>query len=61
MYKQLILFSIGAVLELSGCVIGYFVGELWGGIICIIGSCIMLMGAISALIKEYREKKKKKK
>lgn len=51
MYKQLILFSIGAVINISGCVAGYFAGQLWGGIICVVGSCMMLMGTISIGVK----------
>lgn len=49
--KQLILFSIGAVINILGCVAGYFAGQFWGGIICVAGSCMMLMGTVSIGIK----------
>lgn len=61
MHKQLILFSIGAVINLSGCVVGYFAGQFWGGIISLVGSCMMLMGTIGIIIKDYKEKRGKKK
>lgn len=57
MYKQLIVFSIGAVINIFGCVAGYFAGQLWGGIICVVGSCIMLAGTISIGVKHLIRKK----
>ncbi|MCI9081293.1 MAG: hypothetical protein HFI70_03035 [Lachnospiraceae bacterium] len=61
MHKQLILLSTGAVIELSGCVAGYFYGQFWGGIICIVGSCMMLMGSVGIVLKNYKEKREKRK
>lgn len=59
MYKQLILFIIGAVISISGCVTGYFAGQFLGGIICVAGGCMMLMGTISIGMKHYKESREK--
>ena len=60
MYKQLILFIIGAVICISGCVAGYFAGQFLGGIICVVGGCMMLMGTISIGVKHYKESREKR-
>lgn len=50
MRKLLILHLIGAVIELSGCVIGYFAGVFWGAVVCIVGACMMLIGDIGIVV-----------
>jgi len=61
MRKLLILHLIGFVIELSGCVIGYFAGVFWGAAVCIAGACMMLIGDIGIAVQQHKEKREKKK
>lgn len=60
MRKLLILHLIGAVVELSGCVIGYFAGAFWGAVICTVGAFMMLIGDIGIAVQQHKEKREKK-
>ena len=61
MRKLLILHLIGFVIELSGCVIGYFAGVFWGAMVFIVGACMMLIGDIGIVVQEHKEKREKRK